>query len=110
MRASKFQKETLRTVNKGLDWNGRVSNALLGIQGETGEVADIFKKYLYQGHSIDFMDVREEIGDVLYYIGLLCETMDMDMEEIMKENIEKLRERYPEGFSEENSINRKEYL
>lgn len=49
----------------------------------------------------------KEIGDVLWFVSELCDALDCTMEDVMKMNIEKLTNRYPEGFSEERSLNRK---
>jgi len=83
--------------------------AALGIAGEAGEVADLAKKLLshgYQeGHAVKF---REELGDLLWYIALMCDILGFPLENVLAANVEKLRKRYPEGWSVERSINRGE--
>ena len=54
-------------------------------------------------------DVKKEIGDVMWYLAMICDSFGFDIEEIAKMNIDKLKERYPEGFSEYASQHRKEY-
>lgn len=80
----------------------------LGISGEAGEVTDYIKKVAFHGHELDKDKLVKEIGDVLWYAALLADTIGINLEEIAIRNIDKLKIRYPEGFSHENSINRKE--
>lgn len=46
------------------------------------------------------------MGDVLWYIAILCEGLGVDMERVMKRNIQKLKKRYPDGFDAKRSVNR----
>lgn len=85
---------------------GDLLNGALGLTGEAGEVADIIKKHIFHGHDLDTDALIKEIGDVCWYIALLCTAIGESMESVMKKNIEKLKTRYPEGFSSEASINR----
>lgn len=88
---------------------GGVLNACLGLSGEVGELNDMIKKTIFHGHAINMNEVRKEIGDVLWYLAMMCDSFGFDIEEIAKMNIDKLKERYPEGFSEYASQHRKEY-
>lgn len=88
---------------------GGVINACLGLPGEVGEVCDAVKKNIFHGHSSDTKNLKKEIGDVMWYLALICDSFGFDIEEIAKMNIDKLKERYPEGFSEYASQHRKEY-
>ena len=78
----------------------------LGLAGESGEVADAVKKHLYQGHTLDLPDMKEELGDVLWYVALACKCGGFSMSDLMRGNIEKLQRRYPDGFSAERSRGR----
>lgn len=78
----------------------------LGLTGEAGEVADILKKYIGHGHALDREKVVKELGDVLWYVAVLAHRMGWTLEDVALVNIEKLRKRYPDGFSSERSINR----
>jgi NTP pyrophosphatase (non-canonical NTP hydrolase) len=75
----------------------------LGVAGEAGEVADYLKKVLYHGHYFDQLKLVKEMGDVLWYLAALAETLDIGLEEIAVANIAKLRARYPDGFTHEAS-------
>ena len=87
---------------------GELLNGALGLTGEAGEVADAIKKTIFHGHDLDRDGLIKELGDVCWYLALLCHAIDVPLEEVMSHNIEKLKKRYPEGFSESASINRKE--
>lgn len=87
---------------------GGVLNASLGLSGETGELNDMIKKAVFHGHAIEEEKVKKEIGDILWYVAMMCESFHFEMNEIMQMNIDKLKARYPEGFDPERSQNRKE--
>jgi NTP pyrophosphatase (non-canonical NTP hydrolase) len=80
--------------------------ALIGMQGELGEISEPIKKYLYSGHPLDTSHLEQEVGDFLWYLANLCNSAGIDMQNAMQRNIEKLEKRYPDGFSCERSINR----
>jgi NTP pyrophosphatase (non-canonical NTP hydrolase) len=104
-----YQELAMRTANPGFNSVERLKNALLGLSGETGELADSFKKAFFQGHALPTKEyVEKELGDILWYVALMAEAYDTDMLMIAIKNIDKLRQRYPEGFSTEASINRVE--
>lgn len=80
-------------------------HAVFGLTSEAGEVAGILQKE-YQGHGFDPDHIKRELGDCLYMIAEACEALDIKMEDIMNINIEKLRNRFPNGFDLERSIHR----
>ena len=83
-----------------LTWNA------LGIAGEAGEVADIIKKHVGHGHELDRTKLTKELGDVLWYVAALAHDIGVDLSTVARENVEKLKTRYPDGFSQERSRNR----
>ena len=83
-----------------LSWNA------LGLAGEAGEVADMIKKGVYHQHGVDREEVKKELGDVLWYVSAICGDLDLELSEVMEANIEKLKQRYPDGFNFEQSQNR----
>jgi NTP pyrophosphatase (non-canonical NTP hydrolase) len=78
----------------------------IGLAGEAGEVADHIKKGVFHQHGIDVEKLSKEIGDVLWYTAALCTTLNLDLSEIMQANIEKLKVRYPNGYSSGDSLKR----
>ena len=84
-----------------------VRHALRGMASEVGEVTGIFQKSL-QGHPIDLEHLKKEVGDVLWMVAEICTAHGWDLGEVAEINIAKLRERYPEGFSAEKSLHRRD--
>lgn len=101
-----YQELAMVTKNNKLSLNDQFLNAALGLAGEAGEVADMVKKWKFQGHLLDPKDIANELGDICWYIALMSESIGLSFNEILEMNIEKLRKRYPGGFSAERSINR----
>lgn len=67
---------------------------------------DLIKKSMFQGHELKQNEIVNEVGDCLWYCALIAEAIGVPLGAIMATNIAKLKERYPDGFSEERSINR----
>ena len=108
MTINEYQKLAMRTSNKNLSTMEHIINGALGLAGESGEVADLVKKWTMQGHTIDPNHLMKELGDVCWYIAETATAIGCSMEEIMQMNIDKLRERYPDGFDPEKSQHRAE--
>ena len=79
----------------------------MGLNGEAGEVVDLIKKIVFHGHEFDIDAICKELGDVCWYVALVCNSLGINLEDVMQKNIDKLKERYPDGFTEKASINRK---
>jgi NTP pyrophosphatase (non-canonical NTP hydrolase) len=77
-----------------------------GMFTEVAELADVFKKNLAYKKPIDWINVQEELGDLMWYVANFCKSHDFDLEEILETNISKLMVRYPEKFTEEKANNR----
>lgn len=105
MTISEYQRKAMRTDTDKTQLE-RLINAALGLAGEGGEVADIVKKAVFQGHSLDIEHLSEELGDVAWYLAQAATAIGVPLDAIMCANIEKLEKRYPEGFSVERSVNR----
>lgn len=80
--------------------------ASLGIAGEAGEIADLVKKYTFHNHKMAVEEVTEELGDLFFYVTLMMWTLNITLDEIIEMNVQKLDERYPEGFESIRSMNR----
>ena len=108
MTGYEYQQLAMRTAPKGMYPDDLALNAALGLAGEAGEFADIVKKYQFQGHQIDTTHLAKELGDILWYVAMGCESLNMSMDAVMEANIEKLKMRYPDGFDPERSQHRAE--
>lgn len=81
----------------------RIFHAIVGIATESTELLEALLKHI-QGGDLDFVNVCEELGDVNWYQAIAIDTMEADFGNILSVNIEKLRTRFPEKFTEENAI------
>ncbi len=68
----------------------------LGLNGEAGEVAEKVKKSIRDDKELGD-DVRDEIGDCLWYIARLLDELGYDMSEAAEANIDKLFDRKDRG-------------
>ena len=87
---------------------GGILNGCLGLSGEAGEFNDMVKKWIFHEKPLDEEHAQKEIGDVLWYVAMICHSFGWDMDKIMQQNIDKLKARYPEGFDVDKSAHRKE--
>ena len=79
-----------------------------GLAGEAGEFMEHVKKIVFHKHEFDPVYAADELGDVAYYWAVLCYLFDLDPAAVLQDNIAKLRVRYPDGFTEEDSRERKD--
>ena len=101
-----YQRLALRTAGAFPTTEEALKCWALGVTGEAGEIADLVKKGLYHGHGIDRAKLAKEVGDELWYVAVLAHALGFTLAEVAQMNVDKLRARYPEGFSEERSRNR----
>ena len=107
MNMKSYQELARRTQNPNLTPRERLEHALWGLSAEVGEVCSLHQK-THQGHAMNGVELRKEIGDVLWMVAELCDVYGYDMGAIAEENIAKLRRRYPAGFSIDKSVHREE--
>ena len=108
MDISDYQSLAARTIPDGVSENELLTNFCFGLVGEAGELIDHIKKVLYHGHKPDIAYIKKELGDQLWYLSGLASVLCIPLDEVAIENINKLKKRYPQGFSFESSVNRKE--
>lgn len=102
-----YQKAAARTMNQAHSSVQQSFHALHGMVGEIGELHSIYQKS-YQGHEIDTLHLKKELGDLLWFVAEYATSMGWTLEEVARMNLDKLFARYPEGFEEGRSLNRKE--
>lgn len=110
MTINEYQEACLRTEPPAakISETTRLENGLMGLNGEAGEAIDILKKFLFQGHELDKKHLARELGDVAWYLAVSADALGYYLEDIFQMNIDKLKARYPYGFDQERSVNRKE--
>jgi NTP pyrophosphatase (non-canonical NTP hydrolase) len=107
MTGNEYQKLAMRTCSIPYERkDDRLFHAVFGLNSEAGEVAGILQK-MYQGHPFDVEHIKKELGDCLWMVAETCEALGINMDDVMEMNIEKLKARYPDGFSTEKSLHRK---
>ena len=84
-----YQKLSARTRANDLDDRTALTVAALGLAGEAGEVADLVKKFLGEGHELGVEKVREELGDLLWYVAFTAGVLGLSLSEIAQGNLEK---------------------
>ena len=108
MTINEYQRLAMSTLNTELSKRDVLINSVMGLCGESGEAIDIVKKHLHQGHELDKAALARGLGDIAWYLAEAATALDMELGDIFSANIEKLRRRYPEGFSKVRSVQRSE--
>ena len=106
MTINEYQQRAMASLNPELKGRDVLINSVMGLCGESGEAIDIVKKCLAQGHPLDREHLAKELGDVAWYLAEAATALDLDLEDILRANLEKLERRYPDGFSTEKSVGR----
>ena len=104
MKINEYQKLAMTTLNPALSNKDVLINSVMGLCGESGEAIDIVKKWLAQGHELDREHLAKELGDIAWYLAEAATALDLDLEDILQANIDKLMKRYPDGFETERSV------
>jgi NTP pyrophosphatase (non-canonical NTP hydrolase) len=105
MNIEQYKADSERTlIDKGHDMN--LLHAAMGIGTEAGELLDAFKRKLFYGKGLDVVNIKEEVGDIMWYVAILLRELDLDFEDILDLNIKKLRARFPDKFTESDALNR----
>lgn len=84
----------------------RLWHGVTGVQTESGELSDQIKRHVFYGKPLDETNLKEELGDLLWYIALVANVLNMSLAEVMERNLAKLRVRYPEKFTADRALNR----
>ena len=86
--------------------NIRLLHASMGMATEAAEFIDILKKHIFYGKELDAEHLEEEIGDLLWYIAEALNALGLDLDQVMENNIRKLRIRYKKKFTVDEAMNR----
>ena len=115
MNLNQYQELAARTQASALPMMDRITgstnhvdliHASLGLTSEAGEFADALKKSFAYGRELDRVNLAEELGDLMWYIGLACDALNVTLEDVCIANIAKLQKRYPEKFADRGAENR----
>lgn len=104
-----YRVEDLRLTGVNLSL---LMTAGLGLGSESGEFQEIVKKVFFQGKPLNeenIFHMKRELGDIMWYWVNACRALNLDPNEVIAENVEKLKARYPGGeFDAYYSENRKQ--
>lgn len=106
MNPNEFVKLAARTRSPLPTEKDNIYHMLFGIMDELGELTKIYKANLAYNKEIDRANVKEEIGDLLWFIANLCDVLEINMEEVMTMCIEKLKVRYPQKYTDRHAVQR----
>ena len=90
--------------------DGNILHMILGIQTEAGEIADIAKHVVGYNQAINLYSesIKEELGDLLFYLDGLAACFGWSLVEVMLANKDKLQKRYPNGYTNKAALERKD--
>ena len=98
----KYQEDCKKTLKKIEDKDKEIMTWGLGISGEAGDVAGCIKKTFVHMND-QTAGIKENLGDTLWYIAMICNFFGWNLQDILNENLEKLKKRYPLGFKTEHA-------
>lgn len=98
MTFNEYQQQALSTVHRSLvDDLLQKTIYVMGISGESGEVIEKWKKIVaYQDGKIgkeDVTEISKELGDILWYIAVFADSLGLNLDDIVNQNINKLQDR-----------------
>lgn len=105
MKMNEYQQETKTTANVSHS-ELNLLNWALGL-GEAGEFQNLVKKKYFHGHDVSGEELANELGDILWYLAMAADEIGYTLDDIAQMSIRKVAQRYPDGFSEEGSKNRR---
>lgn len=100
------EKTLSNQFNADEEKNQKLLHAVIGLSTESGELLDQMKKVIYYGKELDRTNIKEELGDLMWYMAILLRELDLNFEDVLEVNINKLKARYGEKFNSENALNR----
>ena len=106
--AIRTESTDFQSMDQRLGDNGtkRLLHAGIGLATEAGEFLDALKKHIFYGKELDRVNLKEEMGDLFWYMAIACDELGVEFEPLMERNIEKLKARYGEKFTENKAENR----
>ena len=94
------------TTKKDLGFQMDMFHAALGLSDEAGEFASAIKAALVYNKGMDKVNLVEELGDVLWFVSLAAESLEVPLAVVMEANIAKLQVRYQDGYADAKAQNR----
>ncbi|MPW25992.1 nucleotide pyrophosphohydrolase [Alkalibaculum sp. M08DMB] len=102
MKANQYQLLAMKTANPT---NNKLLNSALGLCQESGEVAKIIKAYEFQGDELNKESVMNELGEMCWFIVLMCTNLRISFDEVLEMNIRNLIKKHPKDFKDLKDLN-----
>ena len=103
---AEYQQAASRTINRSLTTEQRMVDAAAGLAEEAGEVLGLVRKHVFMHHELDRARLVTELGDALWCLTGIAAAVGVSLDEVATANLEKLRRRYPDGYSDRASARR----
>ena len=103
---AEYQQAAVRTINRSLTTEQRMVDAAAGLAEEAGEVLGLVRKHVFMHHELDRARLVTELGDALWCLTGVAAAVGVSLDEVAAANVEKLRRRYPDGYSDSASARR----
>lgn len=104
----RYQSLAARTRNPALDPREQLLDAAAGLAEEAGEVLGSVRKHLFQERPLDRDAISRELGDVLWCLSTVAGSLGLSLGDVAHTNLDKLRQRYPEGFTTDDALARRD--
>lgn len=101
-----YQNSAVVTLPNLSTHDDNITHMLFGMLTELGELTDVFKRNLAYGKDYDIVNIKEELGDIMWYWVNLCTILGFDPEEVLQVNINKLATRFADKFTQAEALNR----
>lgn len=106
MKFSEYQALAARTEKPLPTQIDRLVHGFMGLATEVGEMGGPIKAGAIYGKPLDAENLREELGDLLWYVALVANALEADLDLVAEANIAKLRTRYPEKYTDAAALAR----
>jgi NTP pyrophosphatase (non-canonical NTP hydrolase) len=103
MNINEYQRLCETTAKHSEDKDLEICGWGLGIAGEAGDVASCIKKVIFHKNIAVKDGIKENLGDTLWYVAMICNWFGWNLEDVLEENIKKLKARYPQEFTEKDA-------
>lgn len=102
-----YQNAATRTTNPRLSDKERLFDAAAGLAEEAGEILGLVRKHVYQAHALNADRLQTELGDALWCLTMTARSAGLTLEQVAAANVAKLRARYPDGYTDKASQERR---
>jgi len=102
-----YQAAAARTTNPKLDDKQRMLDAAAGLAEEAGEILGLVRKHAYQSRELDRETLKIELGDALWCLAMTATSVGLTLDDVAAANVAKLSARYPQGYSDTASRERR---